>query len=256
LHGSGIVIVVSTAPDRIAIVEVFMKRVLSRIVVASGLLLGSSVVSLVHAADAAGAKPDAAKGEQLYVNGDAARGILACASCHGDAGNSTIPANPNLSGQAHEYIVKQLIDFAPKDDKTPPARRGPGGANSVMTAFATPLTAEDRQNIALFLATQTPNPEAAASATNEATMERGQHIWRGGLPDRKVPACAGCHSPNGAGIPGAYPRLSGQFPSYIAEQLKLFRSGDRANNTIMHDIADRMSDADIAAVADYAAGLR
>jgi cytochrome c553 len=233
-----------------------MKRMLSRIVVASGLLLGSSVVSLAYAADVAVPKPDAAKGEQLYANGDAARGILACASCHGAAGNSTIPANPNLSSQPHEYLVKQLLDFAAKDDKTPPARRGPGGANSVMTAFATPLTAEDRQNIAYYLTQQAVDPKTAANASNEATMERGQHIWRGGLPDRKVPACAGCHSPNGAGVPGAFPRLSGQHPTYIAEQLKLFRSGDRANSTIMHEIADRMSDADIAAVADYAAGLR
>jgi cytochrome c553 len=233
-----------------------MKRMLSRIVVASSLLLGSSVVSLAYAADVAVAKPDAAKGEQLYANGDSARGILACASCHGAAGNSTIPANPNLSSQPHEYLVKQLLDFAAKDDKTPPTRRGPGGANSVMTAFATPLTAEDRQNIAYYLTLQAVDPKTAANASNEATMERGQHIWRGGLPDRKVPACAGCHSPNGAGVPGAYPRLSGQHPSYIAEQLKLFRSGDRANSTVMHEIADRMSDADIAAVADYAAGLR
>ncbi|UYO93664.1 c-type cytochrome [Pollutimonas sp. M17] len=233
-----------------------MKRMLSRIVVASGLLLGSSVVSLAYAADVAVAKPDAAKGEQLYANGDPARGILACASCHGAAGNSTIPANPNLASQPHEYLVKQLVDFTAKDDKTPPARRGPGGANSVMTAFATALTAEDKQNIAYYLTQQAIDPEAAATASNEATMERGQHIWRGGLPDRRVPACAGCHSPNGAGVPGAFPRLSGQHPAYIAEQLKLFRSGDRANNAIMHEIADRMSDADIAAVADYAAGLR
>ena len=233
-----------------------MKRMLSRIVVASGLLLGSSVVSLVHAADVAVAKPDAAKGEQLYANGDAARGILACASCHGAAGNSTIPANPNLAGQPHEYLVKQLVDFVPKDEKSKPARGGANGAPSIMAPFAAALSPEDRQNIAYYLAQQPLDPEAAATASNEATMERGQHIWRGGLPDRKVPACAGCHSPNGAGIPGNYPRLAGQHPAYIAEQLKHFRSGDRANNTPMHEITDRMSDADIAAVADYAAGLR
>jgi cytochrome c553 len=87
-------------------------------------------------------------------------------------------------------------------------------------------------------------------------MERGQHIWRAGLADRKVPACAACHAANGAGIPSEYPRLAGQHPAYIAEQLKLFRSGDRANSKVMFDIADRMSDSDIAAVSDYAAGLR
>ncbi|RTZ45817.1 c-type cytochrome [Candidimonas sp. SYP-B2681] len=224
-------------------------------VVASGLLLGSSVVSIAYAADIAVAKPDAAKGEQLYANGDAARGILACASCHGAAGNSTIPANPNLASQPHEYLVKQLNDFKSKDGK-PAARRGAGGADSVMTTFAAPLTPADMQNIAYYLTQQPLDPKTAATASKEATMERGQHIWRGGLPDRKVPACAGCHSPNGAGVPGQYPRLAGQHPSYIADQLKLFRSGDRANSEPMHAIGDRMSDSDIAAVADYAAGLR
>ncbi|NYT75965.1 cytochrome c4 [Alcaligenaceae bacterium] len=233
-----------------------MKRMLSSFVVAGVLALGSSVASLAYAADIAVAKPDAAKGEQLYANGDMARGVLACASCHGAAGNSTIPLNPNLSHQPHEYLVKQLIDFAPQGEGKAPKRGGPNGAPSVMTAFASALTEEDRQNVAYYLAQQALDPKTAATATNEGTMERGQHIWRGGVPDRHVPACAGCHSPNGAGIPANYPRLSGQHPEYIAEQLKLFRSGDRGNNVIMQEIADRMSDSDIAAVADYAAGLR
>jgi cytochrome c553 len=233
-----------------------MKRTLSRIVVASGLLLGSSVVSVAVAAGATAAKPDAAKGEQLYTNGDAARGILACASCHGAAGNSTLPANPNLASQPHEYLVKQLNDFASKDGTAQPARRGANGAPSIMSPFAAALTAEDKQNIAYYLAQQKLDFEKAGTASNQDTVTRGQQIWRGGLPDRRVPACAGCHSPNGAGIPGFYPRLAGQFPSYIADQLKLYRNGDRANSTMMQEIADRMTDADIAAVADYAAGLR
>jgi len=231
-----------------------MKRVLSRILITSGMLSGCFLMSVGHA-QVVTAKPDAAKGEQLYTNGDAARGVLACASCHGAAGNSTIPANPNLAGQAHEYLAKQLHDFAPKDADTPAARRGAGGADTVMTAFAKALTPEDINNVAYYLGQQPLNYETAASATKEATMERGQHIWRAGIPDRKVPACAGCHSANGAGLPGEFPRLAGQFPGYIEEQLKLFRSGDRTN-VMMHDIADRMSDSDIAAVADYAAGLR
>lgn len=231
-----------------------MKRMLSRMVVASGMLLGTCVVSVSHAAEAV-AKPDAAKGEQLYVNGDAARGVIACASCHGEAGNSIIPMNPNLAGQPYEYLVKQLTDFKPKGEQGP-VRNGPDGAPSVMAPLAAPLTEDDIRNVAYFLSTQKLNPETAASATNEQTMERGQAIWRGGIPDRGVPACAGCHSPNGAGIPGKYPRLSGQYPGYIADQLRLFRSGDRNNSVEMFEVADRMSDRDIAAVADYAAGLR
>lgn len=231
-----------------------MKRMLSRMVVASGVLLGTCVVSVSHAAEAV-AKPDAAKGEQLYVNGDMARGVISCASCHGEAGNSVIPMNPNLAGQPYEYLVKQLLDFKPKGD-VPAMRHGADGAPSVMAPMAAPLTDEDIRNVSLFLSTQKLKAETAASATSEDTMERGQSIWRGGIAARGVPACAGCHAPNGAGIPGKYPRIAGQHPGYIADQLRLFRSGDRKNSVEMFEIADRMSDRDIAAVADYAAGLR
>ncbi len=231
-----------------------MKRMLSRMVVASGVLLGTCVVSVSHAAEAV-AKPDAAKGEELYVNGDMARGVISCASCHGEAGNSVIPMNPNLAGQPYEYLVKQLLDFKPKGD-APPVRNGADGAPSVMAPMAAPLTDEDIRNVSYFLSMQALNAETAASATKEETMERGQSIWRGGIAARGVPACAGCHSPNGAGIPGKYPRIAGQHPDYIADQLRLFRSGDRDNSVEMFEVADRMSDRDIAAVADYAAGLR
>ena len=232
-----------------------MKRVLSRMLVASGLMLGASVFTSSFAAEgAAPAKPDAAKGAQLYDQGDASRGIVACASCHGAAGNSSIPANPNLAAQPHEYLAKQLADFQVKEGAEKPLRNGPGGNPTPMTAMAQNLTPEDMQNVALYL-TQQPLTQPA-TAGHEDLVEHGRKIWRGGLPDRNVPACASCHSANGAGIPGQYPRLAGQFPSYIEEQLKLFRSNDRANNNVMHTIADRMSDTDIKAVSDYAAGLR
>lgn len=97
-----------------------MKRMLSRMVVASGVLLGTCVVSVSHAAEAV-AKPDLAQGEQLYVNGDVSRGIISCASCHGEAGNSIIPINPNIASLPYEYLVKQLIDFKPRGDLPPGA---------------------------------------------------------------------------------------------------------------------------------------
>lgn len=231
-----------------------MKRVLSSVVIAGSLLLGSSVVPVAFAQGVA--KPDLEKGEQLYTQGDLSRGILSCASCHGEAGNSTIPMNPNLAGHSYEYTIKQLVDFVKPEGEEHAPRRGVDGVDSLMTPFATALTEEDRNNVAYYLAMQTLDFDAAATATNEETMEHGQQIWRGGLPDRRVPACAACHAANGAGIPGEYPRLAGQFPDYIAEQLILFRDGNRANSSMMTDIADRMSDRDIAAVADYAAGLR
>ena len=239
-----------------------MKRVLSRMFVASATMLGAAVVlpaaliSTCAAADAApgSGKPDAARGGQLYEQGDAARNIIACASCHGPGGNSAIPANPNLAAQPHEYLVKQLMDFKPREGQELPVRLGPGGTPTVMTPNAAPLTPQDMRNIALYLSQQ--QLKEPASASRQDLVELGQRIWRGGLPERKLPACASCHGANGAGIPAQYPRLSGQFPAYIEEQLKLFRSGDRKTNEPMHAIADRMSDADIRAVADYAAGLR
>lgn len=232
-----------------------MKRVLSRIMLASSVVLGFSLVSVSVAAELAVPKPDAAKGEQLFTKGDPGRGIVACITCHGAAGNSTIAANPNLSAQPHEYLVRQLKSFQ-TDGKTPPLRRGKGGANTVMTAFASKLSQADMNNVAYYLAQQKLDWATAGTATNKATVELGQTIWRGGLPDRHVPACASCHSANGAGLPGEFPRLAGQHPGYLAEQLNLFRSGDRNNSEIMETIASRLTDAQIAAVADYAAGLR
>lgn len=199
------------------------------------------------------ALPDAAKGGTLYSQGDSARGITACASCHGAAGNSTIPANPRLSGQPHEYLAKQLADFKKEGDGQP-ARRGPDGVPTIMTVNVAPLTPQDMQNIALYLAQQPPKDPSTAGY--KELVKRGQEIWRGGIAARGVPACASCHAANGAGVPGQYPRLSGQFPSYLEAQLKLFRNGDRSNSPPMHDIANRMTDADITAVSDYAAGLR
>ncbi|MEI2417151.1 c-type cytochrome [Orrella sp. JC864] len=232
-----------------------MKRVLSRMLVASGALLCASLVPASHAAEAGGAsKPDLAKGSQLYEQGDAARGIISCASCHGAAGNSSLPVNPNLAAQPHEYILKQLHDFKVKEGAEHAARRGPDGAPSPMTPMANPLTEEDMRNVAYYLAQQ--RLEKPATAGHQDLVEHGQRIWRGGLPEQRIPACASCHGAAGMGIPAQYPRLAGQFPDYIEAQLRLFRSGDRANNPAMHDIARRMTDEDIRAVSDYAAGLR
>ena len=182
-----------------------MKRVLSRMLVASGLLLGASALSTASfaAEGAAGpAKPDAAKGGQLFDQGDASRGIIACASCHGAAGNSTIPVNPNLAAQPHEYLVKQLTDFQVKQGAVARAqwRRR---QSDPMTAMAQNLTPADMQNIALYLAQQPLKQPATAG--QEKLVDLGQKIWRGGLPERNVPACAACHSANGAGLPGQYP---------------------------------------------------
>jgi cytochrome c553 len=213
-------------------------------------------VSNVQAAGASTGpiKPDVKQGAMLYEQGDAARGIVSCVSCHGAAGNSTLPINPNLAAQPHEYIYKQLVEFKVKEGATMALRRGADGAPSMMTALATPLTEADMRNLSLYLAEQSLT--APANASNMKLVERGQQIWRGGVADRGVPACAACHSANGAGIPAQYPRLGGQYSSYIEDQLKYFRAGHRGNSAMMSQIAARMTDEDIKAVSDYAAGLR
>jgi len=232
-----------------------MKHVLSQILLTGGLMLGGSMVCVSVAADNQGLpRPDATKGAQLYEQGDAARNIVACASCHGAAGNSTLPANPNLAGQPHEYLYKQLINFQVQDGAQLPLRRGADGGPTAMAPMAAPLTEADMRDVALYLSQQSLSEPATAGKL--ALVEHGEKIWRGGLPERNVPACASCHGVAGAGLPAQYPRLSGQYPSYIEEQLRLFRSGNRQNDVTMHQIAERMSDHDIEAVADYAAGLR
>jgi cytochrome c553 len=93
-------------------------------------------------------------------------------------------------------------------------------------------------------------------ARNRDTLEAGQRIYRAGIPERNVPACSGCHSPNGAGIPAQYPRLAGQHAEYTVAQLKAFHDGTRRNSVQMAQIAARLNDAEMNAVADYVAGLR
>jgi len=93
-------------------------------------------------------------------------------------------------------------------------------------------------------------------AKDKELVALGERIYRGGIADRQVPACAGCHSPNGAGIPSQYPRLSGQHAEYAVAQLTAFRDGVRKNSLVMTQVAAKMNDREIKAVADYVAGLR
>ena len=235
-----------------------MKRVLSRLLISSAMMSGASAgllalgafVSPAFAADAPPAMPkaDPAKGEQLFTNGDAARNIVSCASCHGPGGNSAGAANPKLAGQHADYLAKELHNFKTMEGQARPERVSP-----VMNAMAQPLTEEDIRNVSAYLSMQTIKP---AFAKSKDTVELGQKIFRGGIAAKSVPACAACHSPNGAGLPSQYPRIGGQFPEYTALQLQNFRSGERANNPAMTAIAARMSDKEIQAVSDYIAGLR
>jgi cytochrome c553 len=180
------------------------------------------------------AKPDTAAGEAKYT--------AMCAACHGADGNSAAPENPKLAGQHPEYLVKQLIEF--KSGKR---------ANAVMSGMAAALTEDDMKNVSAWLAAQKPK---AGFAKEKELVALGERIYRGGIADRQIAACSGCHSPTGAGIPSQYPRLSGQHAQYNAAQLTAFRDGVRKNSTQMSQIAAKLNDREIKAVSDYMAGLR
>lgn len=187
-------------------------------------------------------KVEPAKGETLYASGDAARNIPACVACHGAAGNSTIAQNPKLAAQHEAYIYKQLVNF-----KTPERN------NPVMSPISKALTDDEMKNIAAYLDAQTQKPGAAK---NKDTVEIGKKIYRAGIAEKNVPACAACHSASGAGIPAQFARIGGQHQEYTAAQLTGFRAGTRKNSPQMQTIAKRMSDDEIQAVSDYIAGLK
>ena len=180
------------------------------------------------------AKPDLAKGQATSTN--------VCAACHTNDGSRGSPANPIIQGQHPEYIVKQLEEF--KDGKR---------TNPIMSGMAAPLSDADMKNVAAFYASKAAKP---GFAKNKDLVVLGEKIYRGGIADRMIPACAGCHSPTGAGIPAQYPRLAGQHADYTEAQLLAFRSGTRKNSAPMTGVAAKMNDREIKAVADYIAGLR
>ena len=188
-----------------------------------------------------GAKVDAAKGQEIVSK--------VCVACHGADGNSPSPVNPKLAGQIPEYLEKQLLNFKPGANGK--AER----ANPVMAGFAAMLSADDVRNVAAYFGSQKSKPGAAK---NKDTIQLGQKIWRGGDVAKGIPACASCHGASGAGVPVQYPRLAGQHAEYTEAQLRSFRAGERANDAakMMRTIAGKMSDAEIKAVADYAAGLK
>lgn len=194
-------------------------------------------VAFAHAegqAHAQGPKVDTAAGSDKYAQ--------ICVACHAADGNSTVVDNPKLAGQHAQYLAKQLKEF-----------KAGTRANAVMAGMVAALSEQDMLNIAAWLSEQKAK---TGYASNADLVRMGERIYRGGIADRNVPACAGCHSPNGAGIPAQYPALAGQHAAYTTTQLKAFRDGVRNNNGTMTTVAAKMNDKEIAAVADYIAGLR
>ena len=194
----------------------------------------SSAFAADAAAAPAAAKPDLVKAEATYN--------AVCVACHGVDGNSAVAANPKLAQQHPEYLIKQLQEY--KSGKR---------NNAVMKGFASTLSDEDMRGMAYFM---TAKKAKTGFAKDKELVALGERIYRGGIADRQVPACAACHSPNGAGLPAQYPRLGGQHAEYTAGQLTSFRDGVRKNNLQMTQVVAKMNDREIKAVSDYIAGLR
>ena len=178
-------------------------------------------------------KPDLVKGESTSKN--------VCAACHTNDGSRGSPTYPILQGQHPEYLVKQLTEF--KSGKR---------ANPIMGGMSATLSEADMKNVAAFYASKQAK---AGFAKNKDLASLGEKIYRGGVADRSIPACAGCHSPDGAGIPAQYPRLAGQHADYTEAQLVALRGGIRTNSLPMTGVAAKLNDREIKALADYIAGL-
>jgi cytochrome c553 len=180
------------------------------------------------------ATPDPAKGQAKFAT--------VCVACHAADGNSVVPVNPKLAQQHPQYLIKQLQEF--KSGKR---------SNPVMGGFAAMLSDQDMMDVAYWVSA---NKAKTGFAKDKELVALGERIYRGGVADRQIAACAGCHGPSGAGIPALYPRLSGQHAEYTAVQLTAFRDGVRKNSPQMTQVAAKLNDREIKAVADYIAGLR
>ncbi|PXF32969.1 cytochrome C [Pokkaliibacter plantistimulans] len=182
-----------------------------------------------------------------HADGDAKAGqplTAICAACHGADGNSMAPNFPKLAGQGEEYLLKQMTDIKAGTRQVPE-----------MTGLLNNLSDQDMANVAAYFASQ----KVAPGAAKPELAELGATIYSAGIADKGVPACQACHSPTGSGNTLArFPHLGGQHATYTETQLKNFRIGARNNDPsmMMRDVAARMSDAEIAAVASYIQGLR
>ena len=180
-----------------------------------------------------------------FAVGNAAAGqgkAAACVACHGPNGNSTIPTYPKLASQNPGYIAKQLADFKSGKRK-----------NAIMLGMAAGLSKTDMENVGAYFGEQ---KMTSVGATDEKLAKEGEAIYRGGITKMGVGACMGCHGPSGKGIDPNFPAVSGQHAAYTEAQLLAFKSGTRTNdNKVMQDIAFRMSEHQIKAVAMYMQGL-
>ena len=198
-----------------------------------------SMIGFTSIANANDAKKmgDVEKGKALSAS---------CAACHGADGNSTNPEWPKLAGQGEAYLIKQLTEYRSGKRK-----------NAVMNGMAAGIKSdEDVTHIAAYYASI---KTTTGKASKQELIVEGEAIYRGGIVESGVAACAACHGPTGSGNPAAkFPKVSSQHAKYSVMQLQMFKSGERNNDTgkMMRNMAKKMSDAQMEAVAEYMAGLR
>jgi cytochrome c553 len=217
-----------------------MKKILATIIFAATYFVGITFAVANEPAPKAAIAPEPTKAE-LLARGQQIAGAV-CVACHGLDGMSPIPNNPNIAGMPPQYIAKQLQHYKDGTRK-----------NAIMAGMAAGLSPADMKALGEYYFAQ--RPKFNAVARDKALAEKGQKIYRAGIAEAKVPACAGCHGGAGAGIPAIYPRLAGQWPEYSLAQLKAYASGER-KHPMMSTITTRMRDNDILAVSEYMAGMR
>ncbi len=204
----------------------------------ASLFAALSLAALAPSAFAAGVPPagkiDLARGQQIATS--------VCVACHTVDGSRGAATNPILAGQHGDYLVKQLREF-----------KSGARENAIMRGFASTLSDDDMRHVAAYYASKAP---VLGDARDKDLVRLGERIYRGGIADRQIAACASCHGAAGAGIPAQYPRLSGQHAEYTEAQLIAYRAGTRKNNAVMIGVAAKMNDREIKAVSDYIAGLR
>ena len=196
----------------------------------AGIVLGVGLTAMAHGAG----DPEAGEANAQV-----------CAGCHGAGGAKPIAPNyPKLSGLGEEYLHHQLTLI--KDGKRVIAS---------MTGLLNGRSDQDLQDLAAYFDQQ----DMPLGQANADLVDQGKSLYRGGNMASGVPACAGCHSPTGTGIEAAgYPRLSGQNADYVVKQLTAYRDGERdagQNASIMMDVASKLTDQEIEAVASYVSGL-
>ncbi|MGM0481066.1 MAG: c-type cytochrome [Pseudomonadota bacterium] len=199
-----------------------------------GLFLGSTGVALAQQGD-----PEAGKNKSQV-----------CAACHGPEGVSPTDMYPHLAGQHQKYLYKQLMDF-----KTSAETGGQEGRNNaIMMGQVANLSKQDMADLAAYYASM----DEPKGETPEDLIAKGEDLYLRGNPDTNVPACSACHGPSGNGMGlAAFPDISGQYPAYVMSQLKMFRSGERANdpNGMMRGVAEKMTDEEIELLSEYLHGL-